>query len=146
MNRRTSCAAMMVTVPVVPAAGGSGLSTCARCRGLCRGDCRRGESTASPAATPEEIGPDGWPKSMRACLKASGFEMKSVAGGTIVVTRDEDTQKFLDTRDQCIKKAGHKVWGPKGKMIPGPGEKPLPAPTTGPDAPSAPLTPSPAPS
>lgn len=38
---------------------------------------------------------------MRACLKASGFEMKSVEGGTIVVTRDEDTQKFLDTRDQC---------------------------------------------
>ena len=45
-------------------------------------------STASPAAAPEEIGPDGWPKSMRACLKASGFEMKSVEGGTIVVTRD----------------------------------------------------------
>jgi hypothetical protein len=55
---------------------------------------------------------------MRACLKASGFEMKSVEGGTIVVTRDEDTQKFLDTRDQCIKKAGHKVWGPKGKDDP----------------------------
>ena len=149
MNRRTrrSRAAMMVTVPVVLAVGGFWAVDAARGAGdSVVVSAAAASSTASPAATPEAIGPDGWPKSMRACLKASGFEMKSVEGGTIVVTRDEDTQKFLDTRDQCIKKAGHKVWGPKGKMIPGPGEKPLPAPTTGPDAPSAPLTPSPAPS
>ncbi len=74
-------------------------------------------STALPAATPEEIGPDGWPNSMRACLKARGFEMKSVEGGTIVVTRDEDTQKFLDTRDQCIMKPVKRC-GAEGKDDP----------------------------
>ena len=136
---------MMVTVPVVLAVGGCWAVDAARCRGLCRRDCRRGGSTASPAATPEEIGPDGRPTSMRACLKTRGFEMKSVEGGTILVTRDEDTQKFLDTGDQRIERAGHEVWGPNAKTIPGPGEKPPPAPTTAPDAPSAPLTPSPAP-
>ncbi|WP_172826124.1 hypothetical protein [Friedmanniella luteola] len=52
-------------------------------------------STALPAAAPEEIGPDGCPESMRACLTASGFEMKSVEGGSSVVTRDEDTQRSL---------------------------------------------------
>gem|GEM_PF-5666635 len=75
-------------------------------------------STASPAATPEEIGPDGWPKSMRACLKASGFEMKSVEGGTIVVTRDEDTQKFLDTRDQWHQEGRSQGVGAEGKDDP----------------------------
>ncbi len=114
MNRRTrrSRAAMMVTVPVVLAVGGFWAVDAARGAGdSVVVTAAAAGSTASPAATPEEIGPDGWPKSMRACLKASGFEMKSVEGGTIVVTRDEDTQKSLDTRDQCIKKAGHKVWG-----------------------------------
>ena len=102
MNRRTrrSRAAMMVTVPVVLAVGGFWAVDAARGAGdSVVVTAAAAGSTASPAATPEEIGPDGWPKSMRACLKASGFEMKSVEGGTIVVTRDEDTQKFLETRD-----------------------------------------------
>jgi hypothetical protein len=97
MNRRTrrSRAAMMVTVPVVLAVGGFWAVDAARGAGdSVVVTAAAAGSTASPAATPEEIGPDGWPKSMRACLKASGFEMKSVEGGTIVVTRDEDTQKF----------------------------------------------------
>ena len=67
---------MMVTVPVGLAV--SGFRAVDAARGA--GDsvvvtAAAAGSTASPAATPQEIGPDGWPKSMRGCLKACGFVM-----------------------------------------------------------------------
>ena len=76
---RGARAAMTVTVPVVLAVGGFWAVDAARGSGdSVVVTAAAAGSAASPAATPEEIGPDGWPKSMRTRMKASGFEMKSV--------------------------------------------------------------------
>ena len=123
MHRRTrrSRAAMMVTVPVVLAVGGFWAVEAARGAGdSVVVTAAAAGSTASPAATPEEIGPDGWPKSMRTCLKASGFEMKSVEGGTVVVTRDEDTQKLLSPERPTVAWRQDRVafWDAIGRGLP----------------------------